>query len=164
MTVINDHIKVLEGLEAVRKRPGMYIGTTGKAGLNHLIFEVVDNSIDEAMAGYCTDVIVTIDENNIVTVEDNGRGIPLMNIKKKTTSGRGCVNYFTCWGKFEGEGYKVSGGLHGVGVSKVNALAEWLEVEVYRDGKSYTNKYHRGNPEHLIGEFSTNPDGRRNCY
>ena len=143
-----DHIKVLEGLEAVRKRPGMYIGTTGINGLNHLIYEVVDNSVDEAMAGYCSEIDVRVDKDNIITISDNGRGIPIDTHKeKKIPAVEEVLNTLHAGGKFEGEGYKVSGGLHGVGVSVVNALAEWLEVTVHREDQQYTQKYFHGKPK-----------------
>ncbi len=154
-----DQIQILEGLEAVRKRPGMYIGSTGPRGLHHLVYEIVDNSIDEALAGFCTKIDVEILPGDIISVRDNGRGIPVdMNEKVGLPSVTVVLTILHAGGKFGGSGYKVSGGLHGVGSSVVNALSEWLEVEVSRNGKVHAQRFERGDiktPLNIIGDTET---------
>ena len=157
-------IQVLEGLEAVRKRPGMYIGTTDVKGLHHLVWEIVDNSIDEALAGFCNTIEVVINKDNSITVKDNGRGIPVdIHPKTHISTVETVYTVLHAGGKFGGGGYKVSGGLHGVGASVVNALSKWVEVKVYKNGKIHFIRFENGGhtvePLKVIGECDVNMTG-----
>ena len=151
-TYNDSDIQVLEGLEAVRKRPGMYIGTTSEKGLHHLVWEIVDNAVDESLAGYCDDIEVIVDKGNVIEIRDDGRGIPTgKNAKTGLSTVETIFTVLHAGGKFGGHGYKVSGGLHGVGASVVNALSEWLEVKVYHNGEVYYQRFENGG--HPVGEL-----------
>ena len=139
-------IKILEGLEAVRVRPGMYIGSTGKKGLHHMIYEILDNSVDEHLAGYCSNIHITLNEDGSCTVEDDGRGVPVDMHEKGVSAARIVFTTLHAGGKFDNESYKTSGGLHGVGSSVVNALSEWMDVEIYKNGKIHHDRYEKGEP------------------
>ena len=154
-----NQIQVLEGLEAVRKRPGMYIGTTSIRGLHHLVYEIVDNSIDEALAGFCDRILVTINKGESVTVEDNGRGIPsAIHPKQGIPTPEVVYTILHAGGKFGGEGYKIAGGLHGVGASVVNALSEWVELDDCYEGRRFTERFERGHVARPFREEASDPD------
>ena len=158
-----DSITVLEGLEAVRKRPGMYIGSVGTKGLNHLIYEIVDNAVDEHLAGFCTKISVTLNSDGSCSVRDNGRGIPVEMHKKGVSAERVVLSTLHAGGKFDNNAYKTSGGLHGVGSSVVNALSEWMQVKVYTGGKIYYDAYQRRYSNHRIrtGSFASDRKDER---
>ena len=160
-----DQIQILEGLEAVRKRPGMYIGSTSSRGLHHLVYEIVDNAVDEALAGFCSEIKIDINEGDTITVIDNGRGIPVdINHKAGKPAVEVVFTILHAGGKFGGGGYKVSGGLHGVGASVVNALSNWLEVQVRRDGHIYKQRYERGKtmyPLKIVGDCPVEETGSK---